>query len=505
MHVENNRKHATSRKAFWGLICSMAALTAGAVYGASRNPVDLPEFRNFSFAAFFPSLEVKAALAQSDLIQKTVSAGTPGGESSLLPDVPEYESGSLQLEEVVREEDPFDGGGLVQLPAPAPDRENQKPLAVRDPYAPLTLSEADRLRGDTDLIALILEEQGDGADESDETPWVEHKVGMGERMVDISRKYGILVATISKANSIANPNKLSPGQVLLIPRTEDLLDEVLEEQKSRLEEKQEARQRAERVVYKSYTVRPGDSLWTIATANHLSIDSLYGTNILRNPDRLSPGTRLRIPNQDGMSVKMAAGQTIAMLAKKYDVPEKAIRMANGLGDKDAVKAGTEIFIPGASQTLAVYRSSAGGGGRSRKAPAVAKSAAGMAGRFSWPVVGKVTSPFGWRRHPIRGRKVFHAGLDIALPRYTPVRAASGGQVIFAGWMRGYGRTVIIRHDSTYTTLYAHAQSISVRKGQNVQKGAVIASVGSSGQATGPHCHFEVRINDKPTNPMNFLR
>ena len=72
-------------------------------------------------------------------------------------------------------------------------------------------------------------------------------------------------------------------------------------------------------------------------------------------------------------------------------------------------------------------------------------------------------------------------------------------------MNGYGRTVIIRHDSTYTTLYGHCQSLMIRKGQNVKKGTVIATVGSSGRATGPHVHFEVRRNDSPTNPMSYLR
>lgn len=503
--MEDKQQHTKGHKAFWGLIGSMVVLTAGAIYGASRSAVELPEFRNFSFASFFPSLEAKAALAQSDLIQKTISAGTPGAKSSLLPDVPEYEGGTLLLEEVVREEDSLDDRGLVVLPLPGTERENRQPLPVHDPYASLSLSDAGRVKDDDELINLILEEQTEDEEDGDEAPWIEHTVAVGERMVDISRKYGILVATISKANNITNPNKLALGQVLLIPRTEDLLEDVIEEQKSRKEEKQEARQKAERVQYKRYVVRPGDSLWTIAAANRLSVDSLYGTNILRNPDRLAPGTVLRIPNQDGLSVKMAAGQTIAMLAKKYNVHEKAIRMANGLGDEASVKAGTEIFLPGASQTLSVYRSSAGGGGRTKKAPLVAKSSGASYGRFSWPVVGKVTSPFGWRRHPIRRRRRFHAGIDIALPRYTPIRAARGGQVIFAGWMHGYGRAVIIRHDSTYTTLYGHAQSLNVRKGQYVQKGAVIATVGSSGQATGPHCHFEVRIRDRPTNPMNYLR
>ena len=78
-------------------------------------------------------------------------------------------------------------------------------------------------------------------------------------------------------------------------------------------------------------------------------------------------------------------------------------------------------------------------------------------------------------------------------------------MIFAGWMNGYGRAVVIRHDGAYTTLYAHAQTLKVRKGENVTKGTVIATVGTSGRSTGPHLHFEVRVNNKPTNPMSFLR
>ena len=164
----------------------------------------------------------------------------------------------------------------------------------------------------------------------------------------------------------------------MIPRTEDLLEDVLEEQKSRAEEKLASKQRADPVKYRKYTVKPGDSLWTIASANNLSIDSLYGTNILRTPDRLSPGIVLRIPNQDGLSVKIAKGQTLNALAKKYGVAERAIRMANGLADKVELNAGQEVFIPGASQSIAVYRGSSSGGGMSRTAPPVAKAATGAA-------------------------------------------------------------------------------------------------------------------------------
>lgn len=503
--LETKPDNTPGRASFWGLISLMVTLTAGAVFVARRDVIEPPELYDFSFPVFFPSLEARAALAQDNLLQKIKSADSLGGRSTLLPELPEYEQDGLLLEEVLPDEDPLDSSRAIMLPSPQLELDFRGPVAVHNPYSSVSLSEIDRIRSEDVTLARLLDEVEGGEDDEGERPWIEHTVGQGERLVDISRKYGILVATISKANDISNPNRLASGQVLLIPRTEDLLDDVLEEQKSRLAERQAARQKADPIKFKKYVVKPGDSLWTIASANKLSVESLYGTNIMRNPDRLSAGTELRIPNQDGLCVKAAAGQTVAALAKKYSVPENAIRMANKLGSTATIKAGQEIFIPGASQTLTAYLSSARSGGSSAKAPQVAKAAVGSLGRFSWPVVGKITSPFGWRRHPIKRKKSFHAGLDIGLPRYTPIRAANGGEVIYAGWMNGYGRTVIIRHNSVCTSLYAHAQSISVKKGQYVKKGQVIAAVGSSGWATGPHCHFEIRLNDKPTNPMSYLR
>ncbi|BDF79134.1 peptidase, M23 family [Pyramidobacter piscolens W5455] len=494
-----------NRRVFWSLMGSMILATAGAISLAVFKAEDLPAYKDFPLSAFFPSFEARAALAHGQMVQLE-RENTSGVISPLLPDSPEFEESGLMLDEVVPEEDPLGGGRLAILPAMNEDQSFDQPLPVHDPFMTLSLSELSNQKADdSNVIVRLLGEKDEMDEDIDERPWLEHTVGQGERMVDISRKYGILVATISKANNIRNPDRLSSGQVLLIPRTEDLLEDVLEEQKSRAEEKLASKQRADPVKYRKYTVKPGDSLWTIASANNLSIDSLYGTNILRTPDRLSPGIVLRIPNQDGLSVKIAKGQTLNALAKKYGVAERAIRMANGLSDKVELNAGQEVFIPGASQSIAVYRGSSSGGGMSRTAPPVAKAATGAAGRFSWPVVGKISSPFGWRRHPIRRARLFHAGIDIRAPRHTPIRASRGGQVIFSGWMNGYGRTVIIRHDSTYTTLYGHCQSLMIRKGQNVKKGTVIATVGSSGRATGPHVHFEVRRNDSPTNPMSYLR
>ncbi|MBF2034858.1 MAG: peptidoglycan DD-metalloendopeptidase family protein [Leptolyngbyaceae cyanobacterium T60_A2020_046] len=126
------------------------------------------------------------------------------------------------------------------------------------------------------------------------------------------------------------------------------------------------------------------------------------------------------------------------------------------------------------------------------------------GRFIYPVNGRLTSGFGYRRHPILGSSRFHAGVDFGVGHGTTIRAADSGRIIFAGWHGGYGRTVIIDHGGGISTLYAHASQIFVSQGQNVSQGQAIAAVGSTGLSTGPHLHFEVRQNGNPVNPMGYL-
>ncbi|SEJ87338.1 Peptidase family M23 [Propionispira arboris] len=126
------------------------------------------------------------------------------------------------------------------------------------------------------------------------------------------------------------------------------------------------------------------------------------------------------------------------------------------------------------------------------------------GRMIWPLSGPITSEFGWRTHPIFGRQIFHSGLDIAGDYGDPILAADGGVVINAGWISGYGNTVIIDHGNGLNTLYGHCQSLNVSEGQTVSQGQVIAYVGSTGNSTGPHCHFEVDVNGKAVSPYDYL-
>jgi murein DD-endopeptidase MepM/ murein hydrolase activator NlpD len=122
----------------------------------------------------------------------------------------------------------------------------------------------------------------------------------------------------------------------------------------------------------------------------------------------------------------------------------------------------------------------------------------------WPSNGIFTSPYGWRRSPISGRRKFHAGLDIAGPHGTPIYAPSAGLVITKERKSGYGRTLEIDHGYGVISRYAHNQSIQVKLGDYVEIGQLIAKVGSSGQVTGPHLHFEVLINGIPVDPAQYL-
>jgi len=141
--------------------------------------------------------------------------------------------------------------------------------------------------------------------------------------------------------------------------------------------------------------------------------------------------------------------------------------------------------------------------RSQMAPAYSGAPAG-AGGMIWPLSGPITSEFGWRTHPIFGTARYHSGLDIGGDYGLPIYAAASGTVIYAGWISGYGNAVIIDHGGGITTLYGHNDSLNVSEGESVSQGQVIAMCGSTGNSTGPHCHFEVRENGEPVSPYGYL-
>jgi hypothetical protein len=121
-----------------------------------------------------------------------------------------------------------------------------------------------------------------------------------------------------------------------------------------------------------------------------------------------------------------------------------------------------------------------------------------------PVAGSISSPFGWRVHPITGKNRFHSGLDIAASRGTPIYAVQPGWVVFSGTYAGYGNLVVIEHADGLHTWYGHSSVILKQSGEWVNAGDNIALVGSTGNSTGPHLHFEVRIRGEAVDPLQYL-
>lgn len=117
----------------------------------------------------------------------------------------------------------------------------------------------------------------------------------------------------------------------------------------------------------------------------------------------------------------------------------------------------------------------------------------------------ITSGFGWRIHPITLERKFHSGIDFGAKQGAAIYSFEPGLVEFVGWKGGYGKTVIVNHGEGKSTLYGHASKIVVRKGERVVAGETIAKIGSTGNSTGPHLHFEMRVNNKPVNPYPYLQ
>lgn len=187
------------------------------------------------------------------------------------------------------------------------------------------------------------------------------------------------------------------------------------------------------------------------------------------------------------------GETVWRIAHHYGVSVSEVIDANGIRDVHDVPPGARLWIPGGRPGVGIPLRPPPAAQPGRHAPETAPAL-----RFAWPLRGRLTSGFG-----PRGRRP-HEGIDIAAPRGTPIRAAEAGRVIYAGRLGSYGNVVVLRHDTRYETVYAHARRLRVRPRRYVDRGEVIAEVGATGNATGPHLHFEVRRDDLPEDPLRYL-
>jgi murein DD-endopeptidase MepM/ murein hydrolase activator NlpD len=200
------------------------------------------------------------------------------------------------------------------------------------------------------------------------------------------------------------------------------------------------------------------------------------------------------------SLRQASQQIEAELAALAQREERLTAREQQLAQRQAERERRTSQDSGGSQGSGGSQDSGGsqGSGGGSAAPA-------SDGRFQQPSQGRITSSFGYRTHPIHGTRRLHAGVDLAAGYGAPNYAAADGVVVSAGWRGGYGRTVVISHGGGLSTLYAHQSRLAVSSGQQVTRGQVVGYEGASGAVTGPHLHFEVRVNGRPRNPVSYLR
>ena len=193
---------------------------------------------------------------------------------------------------------------------------------------------------------------------------------------------------------------------------------------------------------------------------------------------------------------VARGETLYAIARHYDVSVDAIVAANRITDFSAIEVGTRLLIPKASGNAAHETPLANLVPGHADLRERARREANL--DFDWPIHGGFSSGYGWRGVGS------HEGIDLTARPGTPVLAAEAGRVVESGWRGDYGRVIVVKHARHYSTLYAHNRAVRVKKGAFVEKGDVIAEVGATGNASGPHLHFEIRRERQPDDPLRYL-
>lgn len=284
---------------------------------------------------------------------------------------------------------------------------------------------------------------------------VVHVVQAGETLTHIARMHGTTVEALISLNDLENPNRLKVGQRLLVSGNPTI-----------------------------HVVQKGETLWEIARRYGVTVDQLASWNGIKDPRKLREGQELFV-SAAAVEHKVRTGETLSAIAKRYGVTVESLVAANHLLDPNRIAAGQTLLIP-----------ATGGGAVLALGQAAARTSTT---RFSrWPITGTISSPFGVRN----GRA--HEGIDIPAAHGSEVRAVASGVVVYADWAGTYGMLIRIDHGNGIETRYAHLSRLQVAPGDRISAGQVIGRVGSTGRSTGPHLHFEVRVDGEAVNPIPWL-
>jgi LysM repeat protein len=234
-----------------------------------------------------------------------------------------------------------------------------------------------------------------------------------------------------------------------------------------------------------YTVKKGETVSEIALAFRLNVDTIISYNNIKSVRKLYPGMNLRIPNTEGITYKVKKGDCLSGIAGKFGISLDDLLDWNNI-TSSVINPGLVLFIPGVKMNKF---------DRARV----------MGTLFIYPAYGRVSSPYGWRDHPISKKRHFHNGVDIANSPGTVIKAAMDGRVIKTGYSHIYGKYIIIRHGNGFQTLYGHLRKIIAGKGTTVVQGNKIGEMGNTGYSTGTHLHFSIYKNGETVDPLLYLK
>lgn len=318
-------------------------------------------------------------------------------------------------------------------------------------------------------------------------------VAAGDTLYSLAKRYNTTVDDLAKMNNLSAPYSLSVGQKIKVGQQTKIIPPQTVTVARR---DSSAAHAAVRVKLTDITVAPGDTLYSISRKYSVPVNDLAVMNKLATPFTLSVGQKLKVPDLSAPSVA----------APRHDQrPASVARPASGASGR--VNAATQT-VPAKQPTATKPVSGKGVATTTVKKankPAPAKKPAVISARssskFSWPVRGTILSHYG-----AKSGGLFNDGINIAATRGTAVKAAENGVVAYAGnEVKGMGNLIIIQHSGGWMTVYAHMDSMTVRRGAKVSVGSKIGTVGATGKVDRPQLHFEIRKGTKAYNPSSYLK
>ena len=326
-------------------------------------------------------------------------------------------------------------------------------------------------------------------------PAARYTLQRGDSLYRVGLIYGVAVDDLLAANNLASPSAIYPGLELRIPAPQRplVVAEAIEADDAS----------AATGGGRTHMVRWGDTLARIALSYDVPVDRLVAANGLSGPDRIYVGQQLTVPEagaparrapaESSASHYVQRGETLSAIAMRYGVTVHSLANANGIQDASRLAAGIYLTIPSAQAgSNSVAYASYGPGLCANAAPDRAGT-----GYFIRPAHSYVLT---------QAYQGLHSGVDLATDLGSPIFAADSGTVVYAGWNPvGYGNLVVIDHGNGWRTYYAHLSAVDVGCGDWVPRGALLGEVGSTGNSSGPHLHFEMLRFGVAVNPAGYIR